>query len=129
MQRALERARARRADEGFTLIELLIVIVILGILAAIVIFSVKGITDSAHKNSCKSDLQSVNTAIEGYYAQNGVYADTTAQLAPYFHGSNFPGDVALDSHATPPNSDAITVASGNCKNFTPGINASDPSLN
>ena len=36
---------ARKNESGFTLIELLIVIVILGVLAAIVVFSVQGITD------------------------------------------------------------------------------------
>ena len=42
----LQQLRAARKNEsGFTLIELLIVIVILGILAAIVVFSVQGITD------------------------------------------------------------------------------------
>ncbi|MGW5532330.1 type II secretion system protein, partial [Streptomyces xanthochromogenes] len=42
--------RARRQD-GFTLIELLVVIVILGVLAAIVVFSVRGIGDKGHKSA------------------------------------------------------------------------------
>ena len=44
MFRAIQRAREE--ESGFTLIELLIVIVILGILAGVVIFSVGGITDT-----------------------------------------------------------------------------------
>jgi prepilin-type N-terminal cleavage/methylation domain-containing protein len=44
----------KRKDEGFTLIELLIVIVILGILAAVVVFAVNGITDRGEKSACKA---------------------------------------------------------------------------
>jgi prepilin-type N-terminal cleavage/methylation domain-containing protein len=60
-----------RRDEGFTLIELLIVIVILGILATIVVFSVRGVTDQGKTNSCKADYKTLETAIEAYYAQYG----------------------------------------------------------
>ncbi len=43
MRRTIDRLQAaRREDRGFTLIELLIVIIILGILAAVVVFSVRG---------------------------------------------------------------------------------------
>ena len=60
-----------RKDEGFTLIELLIVIVILGILATIVVFAVRGVTDQGQTNACKADQKTIETAIEAYYAQNG----------------------------------------------------------
>ncbi len=77
-----QRAMAKRRDEsGFTLIELLIVIVILGILAAIVVFAVGGITDRGNKSACKSDQKSVEVAQEAYYAKNGSYAADTAALA------------------------------------------------
>ena len=48
------------ASLGFTIVELLIVIVIIGILAAIVIVAYNGITNSAIQNTVKSDLASVN---------------------------------------------------------------------
>ena len=41
-----------KKDRGFTLVELLIVIVILGILAAVTVFAVRGITDKSQENSC-----------------------------------------------------------------------------
>jgi prepilin-type N-terminal cleavage/methylation domain-containing protein len=68
---AIARARQVRRDEGgFTLIELLIVILILGVLAGIVVFSVRGIQDHGEASACKTEFRTVDTAIEAYYAKN-----------------------------------------------------------
>lgn len=82
--------RPRRGDDGFTLIELLVVIVIIGILAAIVVFAVGGITDKGQTSACKSDIRAIQTAEEAYFAQptasgggNGSYGDMT-KLVPKF---------------------------------------------
>ena len=66
-------------DAGFTLIELLIVIVILGILAAIVVFAIGSTRGDAVSNSCKTDYKSIELAIEAFYTKNGSYP-TQAQL-------------------------------------------------
>ena len=76
--------RKRRGDEGFTLIELLIVIVILGILAAVVVISVSGITDRGTSSACEASRTSVLTAGEAYYAQNGTRPADAAALVPAF---------------------------------------------
>ena len=70
----------KKNDEGFTLIELLIVIVILGILAAVVVFAVGGITDRGEESSCEADLATLEVAVEAYFAQEGVYPDTEQRL-------------------------------------------------
>lgn len=108
LQRSIDRARARRSDAGFTLIELLIVIVILGILAAIVVFSVSGITDRGAKSACEAEVSTVQTAEEADYAQNGHYADLAGLKSDGFLHTATPKYVASASSTT----GALTMASG-----------------
>lgn len=58
---------------GFTIVELLIVIVIIGILAAITIVAYNGIQARSNNARRMSDIQSVAKVIEMYKAQNGSY--------------------------------------------------------
>ena len=72
--------RLQGAEEGFTLVELLIVIVILGVLSAVVVFSVVGVSNKSTTSACKSDAKSVETASETYYSQNSAYAPNVTAL-------------------------------------------------
>ncbi len=65
--------KKQSGEGGFTLIELLIVIVILGILAAVVVFAVGGITDKGEKSACKAEYKTIEVALEAFYAQTGDY--------------------------------------------------------
>ncbi len=64
-------------EEGFTLIELLIVIVILGILAAIVVFAVGATRKDAVSGSCKTDATSIQLAAEAGKTKIGKYPTAT----------------------------------------------------
>ena len=66
-----------KGKEGFTLIELLIVVIILGILAAIVIPQFSNASSEARESSLMSNLQSMRASIELYYFQhNDIYPGT-----------------------------------------------------
>ena len=62
-------------EPGFTLIELLVVVVILGILAAVVVFAVSGISDRGKNSACQSDAKTLEVAEEATYAKNSAYTD------------------------------------------------------
>ena len=76
----IQKLSARRGEDGFTLVEMMVVIVILGILAAIVVFAVSGLGDRGQQASCKTDAQVLSSAEEAYYAQNGAYTATQSLL-------------------------------------------------
>ena len=62
--------------KGFTLIELLIVVVVIGILAAIAIPKFANTKEKAVKSSMISDLKNLATAQEAFYADSSHYATT-----------------------------------------------------
>ena len=63
--------------KGFTLIELLIVVVIIGILAAIAIPKFANTKEKAYLASMKSDLRNMATVEEGYFSDFQVYTGGT----------------------------------------------------
>jgi len=66
--------------KGFTLIELLIVIVIIGILAAIAIPKFAATKDKAKLASVKTDIRNFMTAEEAYFSDNGAYSTTLSDI-------------------------------------------------
>ncbi len=59
--------------KGFTLIELLIVIIIIGILAAIAFVAYNGVTNKAHEADAQTTLDQVRSKLGVYYANNNNY--------------------------------------------------------
>lgn len=83
----IKESRRAEGEGGFTLIELLVVIIILGILAAVVVFAVGGVGDKGQSAACKIDTRTLRTAEEAYAAQStanggggGNYTDNETTL-------------------------------------------------
>ncbi|UCC73381.1 MAG: prepilin-type N-terminal cleavage/methylation domain-containing protein [Gemmatimonadota bacterium] len=66
--------------KGFTLIELLIVVVIIGILAAIAIPKFANTKEKAYVSAMKSDLRNLAAAEEAYFADELSYTTTLGNL-------------------------------------------------
>ena len=69
-----------RNRKGFTLIELLIVVVIIGILAAIAIPKFANTKSKAYITAMKSDLRNLVTAEEAYFSDSAKYVSDITQL-------------------------------------------------
>jgi len=84
--------RKRGFSEGFTLIEIMVVILILGLLATIVVQSLRGATDKAKRTKAQADISEIKTALDRYYLDNGSYPTS---------------DQGLQALSTPPTSGNI----------------------
>jgi len=63
----------KNKQSGFTIVELLIVIVIIGILAGLVITTFVGIQQRARNSERQTDINSVSSQLEAYFAKNSGY--------------------------------------------------------
>jgi len=70
----MTRERRRRSNQdGFTLIEIMVVILILGLLATIVVQSLRGATDKGKRVKAQADIAEIKTGLDRYYLDSGSY--------------------------------------------------------
>jgi prepilin-type N-terminal cleavage/methylation domain-containing protein len=109
--------------QGFTIVELLVVIVVIGILAAITIVSYNGITARANTASAQTAAQGVVQKIEIYNAEHGAYpyatTDLTADPSTSFY---IPASIGFTLATTQPASPSTVkyVKCGTTPNATQG---------
>lgn len=102
-------------QRGFTIVELLIVIVVIGILAAITIVAYSGIQDRARQTKITSDLQTINKAIIAARTnENKVLKDITncthtGGAVTASTGSTFCGTGSASCYASANGTDLTTV--------------------
>lgn len=118
--------RVRTKQQGFTIVELLIVIVVIGILAALVITTFTGIQQKARDTERTTDVKALHGQVEAYYAQNGKYPTLANLNDSTWRSTNMKG---LDAEALkdPKGSAQTLVAAPAANAYAYAVTASDGS--
>lgn len=132
---SLKKARS----SGFTIVELLIVIVVIGILAALVVVTYNGIQQKARDTERKTDINAIHGQLEAYQAQNGSYPERADVNDATWRAANMKGfagaalqdpkgdaqtlEAATDLNdygyaPTQTDGSACTTAAGDCAKYT-----------
>jgi prepilin-type N-terminal cleavage/methylation domain-containing protein len=86
----------KNKQSGFTIVELLIVIVVIGILAALVVTTFNGIQQKGRDTERETDIKAIHGQLEAYYAQNNTYPLLADVNDTTWRGTNMKG---LDNEA------------------------------
>lgn len=106
----IQNIKKMKSERGFTIVELLIVIVVIGILAAIVIVAYNGVQNKAKTTKNQTNASSVQKAAEAYNADNGAYPVTLATLIATTNSAPVPTTVTVVSGGASDSLTALTAA-------------------
>ena len=81
----------KKKTSGFTIVELLIVIVVIGILAALVVVTYNGIKQKDRDTKRKTDVKVLQGQLEAYWANNAKYPTMTQLNDSAFRSANMKG--------------------------------------
>ena len=108
----------KRKQSGFTIVELLIVIVVIGILAALVVTTFSGIQRKARDSERQTDIGAVHSQVEAYYAQNGRYPTNANLDDDVFVKANLKGlDLAALADPKGANNDLAAAPAANVYSY------------
>jgi len=98
----LEKNKKSKQSHGFTIVELLVVIVVIGILAAITIVSYAGITARANASKALANAQTVLSVAEAINADtDSKYPVTTGEFTSLASTSRIPSGIVISGTVDP----------------------------
>lgn len=110
----------KKNSRGFTIVELLIVIVVIGILAALVIVTYNGIQQKARDTERKTDIKALQGQLEAYWANNAKYPTMAQVNDATFRTTNMKGidPAALADPKNAASQSVCAATTANCYGYT-----------
>jgi general secretion pathway protein G len=102
----------KKSPKGFTLIEVLVVVALIGILSAILVANYNDARKNSRDKIRKSDLKSIQLAVELYKSQNSTYPANISSLSPTYLAS-VPVDPSGSSYSYTTNGASYKVFTSN----------------